>query len=66
MDQPRNPHVPNTLNDMILRDCGLRRHGPVSVVEAPRRSFGYAVVASPRIRGRGARNAECPHSSATC
>ncbi len=29
-------------------DCGLGRHGPISVVGAPRRSYGYAVVAPPR------------------
>ena len=62
----RNPHVPNALNDMILRGSGLRWHGPAYVVGAPRRSLGYAFVAPPSIRGRGIRNAVCPHSSATC
>ena len=41
---------------MNLQGSGLGRHGPI-VVEAPRRSYGYAVVASPRIWGRGAPNA---------
>ncbi len=72
MDQPRNRHAPIATDDMTLRGCGLGRHGPdsasrcYSVVRAPRRSFGYAFVALPRIRGRGAPNAGCPHSSATC
>jgi hypothetical protein len=44
-------------------DCGLGRHGPISVVGAPRRSYGYAVVAPPRIWGRGARNAARSRSS---
>ena len=49
MDQPRNRHVPNTKRDNILRVCGLRWHGPISVVGAPIRSDGYGVVAPPRI-----------------
>ncbi len=53
MDQPRNRHVPNTKRDNILRVCGLRWHGPISVVGAPIRSDGYGVVAPPRIWGRG-------------
>src|SRR5687768_10068701 len=39
---------------------GLRWHGPISVVGAPRRSYGYAFVAPPRIWGRGTRNAGRP------
>ena len=31
----------------------MQCHGPISVVEAPNRSDGYGVVASPRIWGRG-------------
>ncbi len=38
------------------RPKGLRRHGPVFFVAAPRRWRGIAVVAAPRIRGHGARN----------
>jgi hypothetical protein len=70
----RDTPAPKTMIDMILHGSGLRRHGPTHalrawvplVVAAPRRSLGYAVVASPRIWGRGARNAVHPHSSATC
>src|SRR5689334_12358442 len=48
--------------------CGLRWHGPTQalrawvppVVGAPRRSYGYAFVAPPRIWGRGTRNAGRP------
>jgi hypothetical protein len=57
MPQARNTPEPNTMAAMILGGGGLRRHGPASVVGAPRRSFGYVVVAPPRIRGRGVRNA---------
>ncbi len=45
----RNPPAPNSMNDMILQVCGLRWHGPISVVGAPIRSDGYGVVATPRI-----------------
>ncbi len=38
------------------RPIGLRRHGPVFFVAAPRRWRDIAVVAAPRIRGHGARN----------
>src|SRR5690606_16776600 len=68
------PPAPNTVADMILRADGLGRHGPASVVGAPRSSHGYAVAltprnasvsrgprfAPPRIRGRGAPNAGVP------
>jgi hypothetical protein len=61
----RDPPVPNNMSDMILPGSGLRRHGPIFVVDVPRRSLGYAVVTSPDPRacarvplwGRGARNA---------
>ncbi len=49
-----------TSNEEIGRDPhrpeGLRRHGSVFVVVAPRRWRDIAVVASPRIRDHGARN----------
>jgi len=49
-----------TSNEEIGRDPhrpkGLRRHGPVFVVDAPRRWRDIAVVAAPGIRGHGARN----------
>ena len=49
-----------TSNEEIGRDPhrpeGLRRHGPVFVVAAPRRWSDIAVVTAPRIRGHGARN----------
>jgi len=38
------------------RPEGLRRHGPVFFVAAPRRWRDIAVVAAPRIRTHGARN----------
>jgi len=64
MDEPRGhrresggPPEPNYMVGMILCGGGLRRHGPASVVGAPRRSYGYVVVTPPRIRGRGVRNA---------
>ncbi len=54
MDQPRNRHVPNTKRDNILHVCGLRWHGPISVVGAPRRAYGHAFVAPPRrVIGKG-------------
>jgi tetratricopeptide (TPR) repeat protein len=34
---------------MSFHDRGLRRHGPILVVGAPRRSFGYAFGAPPRV-----------------
>ena len=54
MHHRRNPRAPIVMTDMTLRDRGLGRHGPASFVGAPRRSLGYAFVAPPRIRGRGA------------
>jgi hypothetical protein len=60
MDQTARPptqsvgrHVPNTMADLILSVCGLRWHGPISVVGAPSRSDGYGVVAPPRGWSRG-------------
>jgi hypothetical protein len=61
---PPCAHNHKAIMSLLVR--GLRRHGPIFVVDAPRRSDGYAFVASPRIWGRGARNAVRPHSSATC
>ena len=52
----RNPPAPAQEAKMSA-NVGLRRDGPISVVGAPRRSYGYAVVAPPRIWGRRARNA---------
>jgi hypothetical protein len=64
----RNPPAPNGMKDISLQDRGLRWHGPTHalcarvppVVGAPRRSYGYGVVAprptaSPRVPlwGRG-------------
>ena len=66
MDQPRNRHASIHMQKMDLGDRGLGRHGPSSVVGAPRRSSGYAVVAPPWIWGRGAPNAGCSPISATC
>ena len=53
------PQPPCALSmyDMILLGSGLRWHGPISVVSAPRRSYGYAFVALPRSWSRGIRNA---------
>ena len=56
----RDPPAPDNMDDMIIHGRGLRRHGPIFVVDAPRRSLGYAFVASrPTLRmgalwGRGA------------
>jgi len=38
------------------RPEGLRRHGPVFFVAAPQRWRNIVIVATPRIRGHGARN----------
>jgi len=57
MHQVCNPREPNTMDDMILRGRGLGRHGPISVVGSPRRSYGYAFGEPPRIWGRGVPNA---------
>ena len=53
---PGPPCARDGMDDTILPGLGLRRHGPISVVGAPSRSYGYAVVAPPRIRGHAARN----------
>ena len=57
MDQPRTHHVPIHMQHRDFVGRGLGWHGSASVVGAPRRSSGYAVVAPPRIRGRGTPNA---------
>jgi hypothetical protein len=57
MDQPRDPPAPFKWADMVMRAGGLRRHGPTSVVEPARRSYGYAFTGSPWIWDRGVRNA---------
>jgi hypothetical protein len=57
MDQTRGPPAPFTRADVGMHAGGLRRHGPISVVEPARRSYGYAFADSPGIWGRGARNA---------
>ena len=56
-DQPHNRHVPTTMWGMRVRVEGLGWHDPISVVGAPIRSYGYGVVAPPRIWGRGIPNA---------
>ena len=53
---PRPPCALDHVEDMFALGIGLRRHGPISVVGAPRRSYGYAFVAPPRIWGHGASN----------
>ncbi len=64
-DQPHNRPVPTTMSDVSLRVGGLGWHGPISVVGAPNRSYGYGVVAPPRIWGRGIPNAaHCTPSTA--
>ena len=63
-DQPHNRPVPTTMYGMTLHVEGLRWHGPISVVGAPSLSYGYGVVAPPRVWGRGIRNAaHCTHST---
>jgi len=57
MDQPRDPPAPLVHNDVVEDVRRVRRHSPVSVVGVPRRSYGYAFVTPPRIRGCGDRNA---------
>ncbi len=57
MDQPHDPPAPIRDVDAEKQIERLRRHGPVSCVGVPRRSYGYAFVAPPWIRGRGVRNA---------
>ena len=69
MDQPRDTPAPIIMHDAVKHGRRLRRHSPVSIVGAPRRSYGYAFfalraqssqarfVAPPSIRGCGARNA---------
>jgi hypothetical protein len=79
MDQPRTPPAPHTLKGNDLEARGLGRHGPDRalrgdlVVGPPRTTasgggarLGYAFGEPPGIWGRGAANAVCPHSSATC
>jgi len=57
MDQPRDTPAPIIMHDAVKHGRRLRRHSPVSIVGAPRRSYGYAFVAPPWIRGCGVRNA---------
>ena len=66
MHQRRNTPEPNAMADVILLGGGLRRHGPASVVGAPRRSFGYVVVAPPRIRGGTRRRRVGVRNAARC
>ena len=70
MDQPssfkRDTPAPIVLKDPGNRVERLRRHSPVSGVRAPRRSYGYAVVALPLDPGLWRRNATRPGSSAAC
>ena len=53
---PRPPCARNRNDDIALRWIGLRRHGTISVVAAPRRSDGYAVGAAPTSWYHGVRN----------
>ena len=54
------------MNDMTLHVEGLRWHDPdhatrgAPVVGVPSHSYGYGVVAPPRVWGRGIRNAAHP------
>jgi hypothetical protein len=64
MDQPRDPPAPFSGADLVMCAGGLRRHGPISIVEPARRSYGYAFAGSPGIWGRGVRNAVHRTSSA--
>ncbi len=57
MNQPRNHPAPNTLSDRVLQVCGLRWHGSISVVGAPRGSYRWRFVTPPRTWSRGIRNA---------
>ncbi len=64
-DQPYNRPVPSTIWGMTVRVEGLGWHDPISVVRAPSHSYGYGVVAPPRIWGRGIPNAaNCTPSTA--
>ena len=55
----RGRPVPTTMNDMTLQAKGLRWHDPdhaargAPVVGAPSHSYGYGVVAPPRVWDRG-------------
>ena len=61
---PRHPCARTRSGCTTLSVVGCRRHGPdprlaarvPPVVGAPRRSYGYAFGAPPRIRRHGARN----------
>jgi len=78
MDQPRNRHAPITMVHNHLDGCGLGRHGPSTCLGAPRRGDGHAFAshtrrsrcarlgAPARLKGRGAPDAVCSHSSAPC
>ena len=52
--------MPTTIYGITLHVEGLRWHDPISVVGVPSHSYGYGVVAPPRIWGRGIRNAAHP------
>jgi hypothetical protein len=57
MDQLRDPPAPFSRRGAVTQVGRLRRDNPVSGVRAPRRSYGYALVAPPWIRGCRVRNA---------
>ena len=57
MEQPRDPPAPIQRADVVNVHAGSGRHGPISIVGAPRSSYGYSFLAPPRIWGRGDRNA---------
>ena len=59
------PPAPTTMTDRTLEVCGLGWHGTISVVGAPSGSYGWRVVAPPRIWRRGIPNAaHCTSSTA--
>jgi hypothetical protein len=64
MDQPRDPPAPIIKHGTVIHVGRLRRDSPASgptlragTPRTPRRSYGYALVAPPWIRGCRVRNA---------
>jgi hypothetical protein len=57
MDQPCDPPAPIIKPGGVSQVGRLRRDSPVSCVGAPQRSYGYALVTQPWIRGCRIRNA---------
>ena len=56
MNQHATPCAHNRKRKNSLEVDGLLRQGPLAVVGAPRRSYGYAFVAPPWRPGPGASN----------